>query len=183
MAIEGDGISGNTQGFKVVFMQPEVISIHVRILEKRDRLTALQLRESRFLSMADIEEGHHKYYLKKKKRETVRERERKKKALCHEGNDGVNLSKKTKCESKTNMERESSRQREERFWVQKSLLRAAVLSAQTVKRAGPPAVTGVLVIDTAEFYSLSHAAEAERSDRENPHKGTFLPFICHVLNI
>ncbi len=77
MAIEGDGISGNMQGFKVVFMQPEVISIHVRILEKRDCLTALQLRESRFLSMADIEEGHHKYYLnEKREKQYKREKEK-----------------------------------------------------------------------------------------------------------
>ncbi len=68
-------------------------------------------------------------------------------------------------ESITNTDTESSRQREKLLWVQRSLLwetiRAAVLSALTVKRAGPPAVTGALVINTAEFYCLWHTAEPQ----------------------
>lgn len=94
-------------------------------------------------------------------------------------------------ESKTNTDPES-RRIEKQLWVQKlrETHRAVVLSAQAIRPAGPPAVTahtGVVALNTDAFTATHTHARPNPLGQAGrigfPHKGTFLPFICHVLNI
>lgn len=71
-----------------------------------------------------------------------------------------------------------SRQREPQLWVQQPVLpethRAAVMSAQAAKPAGPPAVTahtGLVVISTARFYSHIHSLSLTHTHMQSNKQG------------